>query len=85
MIDKINFRHSILFLIVSILITSFDYFRNSPFLFVCLVLVASIGISHGALDNYKANKLLKIYRVNNKAIFFLIYIIISELVIFIWS
>ena len=37
------------------------------------------------MDNYKANKLLKIYRVNNKAIFFLIYVFISALVIFIWS
>jgi len=54
-------------------------------LFVCLFLILSIGISHGALDNYKANKLLTIYRVKNKLIFFIIYIFISALVIFIWS
>ncbi len=54
-------------------------------MFVCLFLILSIGISHGALDNYKANKLLTIYRVKNKLIFFIIYIFISALVIFIWS
>ena len=54
-------------------------------LFICLFLILSIGISHGALDNYKANKLLKIYGIKNKVIFFVIYICISALVIFIWS
>ena len=49
------------------------------------IFILSIGISHGALDNYKANKLLKIYNIKNKAIFFIIYIFISALVIFIWS
>ena len=84
MIDKINFRHSILFLIVSILITSFDYFRNSPFLFVCLVLVASIGISHGAMDNMKGAQLLKIFNMKSMLTFYAGYSAISVLVICIW-
>ena len=84
MIDKINFRHSIFFLILSIFITSFDYFRNSPFLFVCLVLVASIGISHGALDNMKGAQLLKIFDMKSMFIFYLGYLAISVLVICVW-
>ncbi|MFL2836272.1 MAG: hypothetical protein EVA83_01285 [Hyphomicrobiales bacterium] len=84
MIDKINFRHSILFLIVSILIISFDYFRNSPFLFVCLVLVASIGISHGAMDNMKGAQLLKIFNMKSMLTFYAGYSAISVLVICIW-
>ena len=84
MIDKINFRHSILFLIVSILITSFDYFRNSPFLFVCLVLVASIGISHGAMDNMKGAQLLKIFDMKSMLTFYAGYSAISVLVICVW-
>ena len=81
MIDKINFRHSIFFLILSIFITSFDYFRNSPFLFVCLVLVASIGISHGALDNMKGAQLLKIFDMKSMFTFYVGYLAISVLVI----
>ena len=84
MIDKINFRHSILFLIVSMLITSFDYFRNSPFLFVCLVLVASIGISHGAMDNMKGAQLLKIFNMKSMLTFYAGYSAISVLVICVW-
>jgi Brp/Blh family beta-carotene 15,15'-monooxygenase len=84
MIDKINFRHSIFFLILSIFITSFDYFRNSPFLFVCLVLVASIGISHGALDNVKGAQLLKIFDMKSMLIFYVGYSAISVLVICVW-
>ena len=84
MIDKINFRHSIFFLILSVFITSFDYFRNSPFLFVCLVLVASIGISHGALDNMKGAQLLKIFDMKSMFTFYVGYLAISVLVICVW-
>tara|TARA_B100002019_G_C21271535_1_gene602653 strand:- start:2986 stop:3888 length:903 start_codon:yes stop_codon:yes gene_type:complete len=84
MIDKINFRHSMLFLILSIFITSFDYFRNSSFLFACLVLVASIGISHGALDNMKGAQLLKIFDMKSMLTFYVGYSAISVLVICVW-
>ena len=63
----------------------FSLLNELTILFVCLFLILSIGISHGALDNYKANKLLIIYKVKNKAIFFSIYIFTSALVIFVWS
>ena len=52
---------------------------------VCLFFILSIGISHGAMDNYKAKKLLAIYKVNNKSIFFMFYILISAFVILLWS
>ena len=93
MIKKIYGKHTFLFTLLTVGLSIFallskDFFSSLNelvILFVCLFFILSIGISHGALDNYKANKLLKIYKVNNKAIFFLIYIIISALVIFIWS
>ncbi len=93
MIKKIYGKHTFIFALLTIGLSIFAFFGKDFFsslnelfiLFVCLFFILSIGISHGALDSYKANKLLKIYRVNNKAIFFLIYIIISALVIFIWS
>ena len=53
--------------------------------FICLFLILSIGISHGAMDNYKANKLLEIYKKKNKSIFFIIYISISVMIILLWS
>ena len=56
-------------------------FDSSVYLFIFIL---SIGISHGAMDNYKANKILKIYKINNKIIFYLIYTLISLLVIIFW-
>ena len=51
---------------------------------ICLLLILSIGISHGSLDNLKGEKLLKIFGINNFFIFYLLYILISILVIISW-
>jgi Brp/Blh family beta-carotene 15,15'-monooxygenase len=85
-IKKINFFHSIIFLIFSsLLAVTFDQFKNlsiSPM--VCLLLILSIGISHGALDNQKGKRLLQLYKINNIYFFYLIYVIIAFFIIVIW-
>ena len=53
--------------------------------FICLFLILSIGISHGAMDNYKANKLLEIYKKKSKSIFYILYMSISAIIILLWS
>ena len=59
-IKKINFFHSIIFLFFSTsLALIFDQFKSlsiSPI--ICLLLILSIGISHGALDNQKGKALI---------------------------
>ena len=93
MIKKIYGKHIFYFTLFTVVLSAialltkniFSFANETIILFVCLFLILSIGISHGALDNYKANKLLTIYKIKNKAIFFVIYIFISALVIFIWS
>ena len=93
MIKKIYGKHSFYFSIITILFSlTILIFENSLLNFneliisiVCLFFILSIGISHGAMDNYKANKLLKIYKLNNKAIFFIVYLTIAVFVILLWS
>ena len=93
MIKKIYGKHTFYFsvLIICLSIISLliaENFKLSNELItplLCLFFILSIGISHGAMDNYKANKLLKIYKLNNKLIFFVIYILISFSVILLWS
>tara|TARA_X000000368_G_scaffold413957_1_gene402921 strand:- start:718 stop:1569 length:852 start_codon:yes stop_codon:yes gene_type:complete len=51
---------------------------------ICLLLILIIGISHGALDNVKGEKLFKLLGYNSKYLFYLSYIIISLLIIFSW-
>ena len=85
-IKKINFFHSIIFLFFSTsLAIIFDKLKSlsiSPI--ICLLLILSIGISHGALDNQKGKRLIKSYNINNIYYFYLIYLTIAATIITIW-
>jgi beta-carotene 15,15'-dioxygenase len=52
---------------------------------VCLFLILTIGVSHGALDNIKGNKVLKYYEIQNKIIFYFAYMLLASFVIMIWA
>ena len=93
MIKKIYGRHTFYFSVLTIVLSIIGFITEGDLKFsnelivplICLFLILSIGISHGAMDNFKANKLLKIYKIKNKTIFFIIYILISAFIILIWS
>ena len=63
---------------------NFFNYPNNFLSTICLFLILTIGISHGALDNLKGYKLLKFYKIKNKAIFYSIYSLIAVLTAFIW-
>ncbi len=83
---KINFNHSFIFFLVcnifSLIAFNFSTLSISPF--ICLLLILSIGISHGSLDNVKGRKLFQILGINNFYIFYLAYILIAIIVIILW-
>ena len=85
-IKKINLNHSLIFFlfcnIFSIVIFNITYFIISPL--ICLFLILSIGVSHGALDNLKGRKLFQIFGISNFFIFYFSYILISLIVIVLW-
>ena len=88
---KINKQYSLfLFFFCILIIFSVSEFLDRkeiivPFQTVlCFFFISVIGISHGALDHIKGFNLMKIYKVQNKFLFFPIYIIISLLIIFLW-
>ena len=51
---------------------------------LCLILILTLGVSHGALDDVKGYKLLKYYKIKNKFIFFLSYVFLALIVITAW-
>lgn len=51
---------------------------------ICLFLILILGISHGALDNIKGKKLLKLFGYKSSFFFYLVYILISFLIITLW-
>jgi len=83
---KINFNHSFIFFLLcnifSLIAFKINTFTISPF--ICLLLILSIGISHGSLDNFKGRKLFQILQINNFSIFYFAYILIALIVIFLW-
>jgi len=86
LIKKINFYHSIIFFLFSCLITlTINQFENliiSPL--ICLFLILSIGISHGALDNEKGKKFNQLYNIKKSYFFYLIYSLIGIGIIIFW-
>ena len=85
-IKKINLNHSFIFflfsIIFSLIILKFNNFNISPL--ICLLLILTIGVSHGSLDHVKGKKLFNILNINNIAIFYFSYILVAILVIIIW-
>ncbi len=85
-IKKINLNHSFIFFFLSniISIIIYKYINLNISSLYCLVLILTFGISHGALDHIKGDRLLKIYRIKQIYIFYLVYILFSLLIIFLW-
>ncbi|MDA7699724.1 Brp/Blh family beta-carotene 15,15'-dioxygenase [Candidatus Pelagibacter sp.] len=51
---------------------------------VCLFLILTIGISHGALDDQKGKKLSQLYNIKKSYLFYLIYSLIGIGIIIFW-
>ena len=81
---KINFYHSLIFFNICIFLSAFEYLRNNSLLIISLLLILSIGISHGSLDHIKGKKLLKILGFKSSAIFYFGYIFVGLITILIW-
>ena len=82
--EKINFQHSVIFFNLCILMSPFYLMLNFEPIVFCLFLILILGISHGALDNIKGKKLLKLFGYKSTISFYLAYIIISLLIITFW-
>jgi len=82
--SKINFYHSLIFFNLCIFLSAFEFLRNDDPLIVCLFLILSLGISHGALDHLKGTKLLKIYNYRSTLLFYVSYIFVGLSVIIFW-
>ena len=85
-IKRINFNHSFIFFLFCNIISLITFIKTnytiSPL--ICLLLILSIGVSHGSLDNIKGKKLFKMLKINNFFIFYLSYILLAILIIIFW-
>ena len=85
---NINSNISFAFFLLTLILGFLEFYNHlsKDFLSVvaCLFLILTIGVSHGALDDLKGYKLLKFYKINNKLLFFVAYILIASLIIIFW-
>ena len=82
--EKISFRHSVIFFNFCIFASPFYFILNFEPIIFCLFLILILGISHGALDNIKGKKLLKLFGYKSSFSFYFTYILISFLIIIFW-
>ncbi|MDA9880070.1 Brp/Blh family beta-carotene 15,15'-dioxygenase [Candidatus Pelagibacter sp.] len=86
-IKKINLNHSFIFFLLSaifsLIIFKINNFSISPL--ICLLLILTIGVSHGSLDHIKGKKLFNILNIKKISIFYFSYIFIAISVIIIWT
>ena len=82
--NKINYYHSLIFFNLCILLSAFEFLRDNSLLILCLFLILSIGISHGALDHIKGKKLLKLLNYKSTSIFYISYIFVGISIILLW-
>ncbi len=85
-IKRINFNHSFIFFLFCNIFSLITFVNNnltiSPL--ICFLLILSIGVSHGSLDNMKGKKLFEMFKINNFFIFYLSYVSLAILIIFFW-
>ena len=82
--NKINYYHSLIFFNLCIILSAFEFLRNNSLIILCLFLILSLGISHGALDHIKGKKLLKLLNYKSTSIFYISYILIGIIIILLW-
>jgi beta-carotene 15,15'-dioxygenase len=82
--EKISFRHSVIFFNFCIFASPFHFILNFEPIIFCLFLILILGISHGALDNIKGKKLLKLFGYNSAFSFYFTYVSISFSIILFW-
>jgi len=82
--EKISFRHSVIFFSFCIFVSPFYFLLNFEPIIFCLFLILILGISHGALDDIKGKKLSKSFGYKSSFSFYLAYVLISLLIIICW-
>ena len=82
---NLNKNHTLLIFFLSLFFYFFNLELNSKILpVICFFLIATIGVSHGALDHQKGKEILKFFNLKDMKFFYLTYILFALLIIVLW-
>ena len=82
---QINKYHTIILFCLSIIFFTLNInIQADNITVICFFLIITVGVSHGSLDHIKGNKLLEVFNIENKSLFYFGYIVISLTIIVLW-
>jgi len=82
---QINKYHTIILFFLSIIFFTLNInIQADNITAICFFLIVTVGVSHGSLDHIKGNKLLELFNIKNKLLFYFGYIVISLTIIVLW-
>ena len=82
---QINKYHTIILFCLSIIFFTLNInIQADNLTVICFFLIITVGVSHGSLDHIKGNKLLEVFNIENKSLFYFGYIVISLTIIVLW-
>ena len=82
---QINKYHTIILFFLSIIFFTLNInIQADNITGTCFFLIVTVGVSHGSLDHIKGNKLLELFNIKNKLLFYFGYIVISLTIIVLW-
>ena len=83
--NQINKYHTIVIFLLSLFFLTLDIeAQKSSIAIICFFLIATIGVSHGSLDHLKGDKLLRIFKIKSKLLFYFVYIFSALIVMCSW-
>ena len=84
MLTRLNFTHSLCFLLLALGATQLGAFSQEALPVLCIFLVMSIGTSHGALDHLKGRKVSDALHVESIVPFYVLYIALAVMTFCVW-
>ena len=68
---QINKYHTIILFFLSIIFFTLNIkIHTDNITEICFFLIVTVGVSHGSLDHIKGNKLLELFNIKNKLLFY---------------
>ena len=83
---SLNKYHTYIFFALSFIFAFINFDLDLEYIsIICFFLISTIGVSHGALDNEKGKRIIKLFKLKKIGLFYLAYLSLSLLIIFLWT
>ncbi len=83
---SLNKYHTYIFFALSVIFAFVNFNLDSEYIsIICFFLISTIGVSHGALDHEKGERIIRLFKLKKIVLFYVAYVSLSLLIIFLWT